>query len=573
MVTAPEIHDVALQAPWYAPASQTVAIHRYLDPGFVGQFQADVSSAPQANPELFAWQQEDVVSATDPRLKLRRPVHRTFHIVAWEASCILPTAPLGYPAIAPDKIASAGFVLRDVSANSGASQASPNGFQMFKGKPIGWAPIACPNADPDAARHVRSLSLVPRSATPSPGYTGEESFPLHPLAVTVGTKPHTLLYGYLPIGGGDFVAPSPPANPALVPPSPSPVFVDDLPWPFGLAGLSNGPPPTYTSDVQIDAGAIKSPMAALLRVLLGRYQLSDPTAWDPSNPDAQANLSLISILHQIPFYTPPPAVLAGQALRNWASANAVPGLSLGSVLSAWTAPASTSTDPQPSLAQLTAEQSAAQALLAALNSAYPSGPVTLPTIAPLNASPISLLVVEAVASSLRAALQQRMIQAATVSAAEAPTPKLVSGPAGSYVAVPFVRVMRPNGCEKVFWGAASAPFAVAAMFDPDAARPVMIEMPDLKDAMKGSAKGASFKMPPGLADLANGLTSNSAISDLFNKGTQPSGGLGIGYICSFSLPVISICAMISLSIILSLLNIFLGWMAWVKICLPIPKKG
>ena len=56
MVTAPEIHDVALQAPWYAPASQTVAIHRYLDPGFVGQFQADVSSAPQANPQLFAWQ-------------------------------------------------------------------------------------------------------------------------------------------------------------------------------------------------------------------------------------------------------------------------------------------------------------------------------------------------------------------------------------------------------------------------------------------------------------------------------------------------------------------------------------
>jgi hypothetical protein len=80
-------------------------------------------------------------------------------------------------------------------------------------------------------------------------------------------------------------------------------------------------------------------------------------------------------------------------------------------------------------------------------------------------------------------------------------------------------------------------------------------------------------MPPGLADLANGLTTNSAISALFNSGKQPSGGLGIGYICSFSLPVISICAMIALSIILSLLNIFLGWMAWVKICLPIPKKG
>jgi hypothetical protein len=110
------------------------------------------------------------------------------------------------------------------------------------------------------------------------------------------------------------------------------------------------------------------------------------------------------------------------------------------------------------------------------------------------------------------------------------------------------------------------------MFDPDAARPTLIEMPDLADAMKGSARGASFSMPPKLADLANGLTTSSAISAFMSKGTPPSGGLGIGYICSFSLPAISICAMLSLSIILSLLNIFLGWMAWVKICLPIPEE-
>ena len=97
-------------------------------------------------------------------------------------------------------------------------------------------------------------------------------------------------------------------------------------------------------------------------------------------------------------------------------------------------------------------------------------------------------------------------------------------------------------------------------------------MPDLADAMKGSARGASFSMPPKLADLANGLTTSSAISAFMGTGKPPSGGLGIGYICSFSLPAISICAMLSLSIILSLLNIFLGWMAWVKICLPIPEE-
>ena len=54
---------------------------------------------------------------------------------------------------------------------------------------------------------------------------------------------------------------------------------------------------------------------------------------------------------------------------------------------------------------------------------------------------------------------------------------------------------------------------------------------------------------------------------MLSGGGGPSGGLGIRFLCSFSLPVITICAMIMLSIIISLLNIFLGWMAWVKICL------
>ncbi|MBV8441516.1 MAG: hypothetical protein JO312_13315, partial [Hyphomicrobiales bacterium] len=269
MVIARESHDVAVLAPWYVTGPQAVAIHRYLDPGFVAQFQADVSSAPQNNAHLFDWQSEDQVSATDTRLKLRRPVHRTFHMLAWEASCKMATAPAGYAAIAPEKIASAGFVLRDVSNATGFS---PLGFQIVKGKPQGWAPIHCINADPDAARHVRSLSLVPRQATPSPGYTGEETYPLHPLSVMAGGRPHTLLYGYLPIGGGDYVPQAAPSSPTGAP-------TEELPWPFGLIGHPGGPPTTYVSDQQIVSGQIQPAMAAFLRLLLGRYQLADPTAW------------------------------------------------------------------------------------------------------------------------------------------------------------------------------------------------------------------------------------------------------------------------------------------------------
>jgi hypothetical protein len=566
MVTARETHDVAVLAPWYVAGSQNVAIHRYLDPSFVAQFQADVSNAPQKNTSLFDWQSEDQVSPTDMRLKLRRPVHRTFHMVAWEASCKMATAPAGYPAIEPEKIASAGFVMRDVSG------ASPQGFYICKGKSQGWAPVLCTKADPDAARHLRSLSLVPRQATPSPCYTGEETFPLHPLSVTTGGKPHTLLYGYLPIGGGDFVPQVGPCGdvaPQAASPSQAGTPAEELPWPFGLVDHSGGPPTTYVSDQQISNGQIQPAMAAFLRLLLGRYQLVDPTAWDPDDPSAQANLHLIALLNTITFFPDPPPQLTGQALRTWAADNALSGVSLGSVLQNW---AQFTLQSDLSLVALTQSNSIAQTLLSKLNEAYPTGSVDFPTAHPLSAGSLNLLVVESVATQLRNALQLRLAQATTVSTSALPTPKLTSGLTGNYVVQPFVRVIRPDGCEKVFWGAPSLPFAVAAMFDTDAARPTLIEMPDLADAKKGLAKGAAFSMPPNLADLANGMSTSSAISAFMSTGAQPSGGLGIGYICSFSLPAISICAMIALSIILSLLNIFLGWMAWVKICLPIPVK-
>ena len=207
MVTMPEAHDVAIQAPWYAPTSRQVAIHRYLDAGFVAQYQADASSSPQNNPTLFGWEQEDRMPPSQGSLlKLRRPVHRTFHVVAWEACCKMPTAPSGQPAVAPEKIAEAGFVMRTGNVNA------PQGFQIVQGKPSGWSAVE-PKADPDAARQVKALGLVPQNATPNPGYTGEETFPLHPLAVQDGDTPHTLLYGYLPIGGGDYVPPAPATPP------------------------------------------------------------------------------------------------------------------------------------------------------------------------------------------------------------------------------------------------------------------------------------------------------------------------------------------------------------------------
>ena len=556
MVTVPEAHDVAILAPWYTPSPRKVAIHRYLDPGFVAQFQADAASAPQNNLALFSWEQEDRMPPDQGGLlKLRRPVHRTFHVVAWEASCKLPNAPSGQPPVAPEKIASAGFVLRTGDANA------PQGFHILKGRPQGWGPVE-PKVDPDAARQVKALGLIPRQTTLAAQYSGEETFPLHPLAVQDRTTSHTLLYGYLPIGSGDYVPPTAPQ-----PPPASDDFLKDLPWPFGLARLSGGPPSHYTFDRQIESGLLRNPMAALLSVLIGRYQLADSAAWnDPLNGP------LVTILDRLAFYADPPIPLSGQALRDWAAAHPATGSTLGAVLrdyAATTAPPSAGGTRDPAAPPLTY----ADVLLSTLMKTDPdSDSIALPASSKLHATADNLLVSESVATQFRAALRLRAGQAAAVSSAALPVPKLTSGPTGRYFVVPFVRTVRPDGCEHIHWGSPSDPFAVAAAFDPEAARPSLIEMPSLADARKGAASGATFDLPADMANLLNGLASNSAAQNMLSGGGGPSGGLGIRFLCSFSLPAITICAMVMLSVMISLLNIFLGWMAWVKICLPLPSK-
>jgi len=244
---------------------------------------------------------------------------------------------------------------------------------------------------------------------------------------------------------------------------------------------------------------------------------------------------------------------------------------LGAVLrdyAATSAPASAGGSQDPAAPVITT----AQMFLAALMQADPTSSSTpLPASGKLQAGAQSLLVVETVAAQIRAALRLRLVNAQAASSTAMPVPKLVSGD-GRYFVVPFLRTVRPDGCTRIYWGQPSGPFAVAAAFDPDAARPSLIEMPSLTDAKKGLARGAAFDIPPDLADLMNGLTSSSAVQKMWSGGGGPSGGLGIRFLCSFSLPVITICAMLMLSVVISLLNIFLGWMAWVKICIPLPSK-
>lgn len=142
-------------------------------------------------------------------------------------------------------------------------------------------------------------------------------------------------------------------------------------------------------------------------------------------------------------------------------------------------------------------------------------------------------------------------------------------PGARYVVRAFVRLKPRDGCPaKTVWSAESEPFVIAPWYEGAGGDPVQIALPDLTDRnlLKALKPNVSFVVPEKLADL---LQTDGA--DLLD-GKKNGGGLGIQWICSFSIPIITFCAFIVLNIFLSLFDLFFRWMLYIKVCIPFPKK-
>jgi hypothetical protein len=118
----------------------------------------------------------------------------------------------------------------------------------------------------------------------------------------------------------------------------------------------------------------------------------------------------------------------------------------------------------------------------------------------------------------------------------------------------------------------SRSFQLASFFDPDApVRPMRITMP-IDTSIQGLRqfpKGVSFLVSNELRkqmERIDGLKL-AALDDGDIPGESP--GIDLGMICSFSIPIITICALILLMIIVQLLNIVFWWLPLFKICLPL----
>lgn len=131
----------------------------------------------------------------------------------------------------------------------------------------------------------------------------------------------------------------------------------------------------------------------------------------------------------------------------------------------------------------------------------------------------------------------------------------------------FLRLKGHGDCpEKIIWSDYSEPFRIVPWWDSDGPD-VRISLPSMGKLRK-ARPNVTFDIPAPL-----GAVLSSDLKKL-KDGEDPGSGIELGWLCSFSIPIITLCAFIVLHIFLGLLNIVFQWLLWVKVCIPIPKgKG
>src|SRR5262249_16259271 len=129
-------------------------------------------------------------------------------------------------------------------------------------------------------------------------------------------------------------------------------------------------------------------------------------------------------------------------------------------------------------------------------------------------------------------------------------------------------------------------FQLAGFFDPDApARPIRIGLPvDTTPAgLRKFDKNTAFVMSDvlcGQVARLRGLTFCDLIRSVLpwplhkdlsvpEGGPCKQGGANVGLVCSLSIPIITICALILLMIMVSLLDIIFRWIPYLIVCFPL----
>lgn len=122
-----------------------------------------------------------------------------------------------------------------------------------------------------------------------------------------------------------------------------------------------------------------------------------------------------------------------------------------------------------------------------------------------------------------------------------------------------------DGCEYLAHSSPGEPFSIASHYETRLMPTYPIKMPTLND-LKKAVRGPAMVMPPDLADEVNKLK--------FPDGEveQSGGGSGgIQWITIFSIPIVTICAMILLMLMINILNFIFRWLPFAILRIPFPK--
>ncbi len=483
---------------------------------------------------------QGVRRGSDGLLELQQPIHRRFHLALFEAVCRTP----GSPRLDPKKIDGMGLVLRrDAGAPAPGRvrlrQPPQSGLQRvgtthdgwdgwMSDGPIrrGWLTIAAEDLDPDpsaqntprpASAQQTLQALIAQKSGAARRLT-EEVLPLFAASPDVcQAVGSTVLYGLVPVA--------------------SPEQSDAPP-----------PPPNYAADP--DAAAMRQHFASYLKARAGQAmpnagQTLDP-AWKPLQNPADGDSNAARLYNVGLFLQQMTVELA--AFDDTPSAQHLMSL-LGKIR------LPLAKDIQ---GVVTADTSAADfarvaAPILVSNQANSTG-----AIMPLEWPAVDATLGGQLSDACLACLADRF-------AALSPKLPKFYGDSTRYAIRGFIRVQHDPACPpELIWSDYSERFRIVPWWDSDgpAAR---ISMPGV-GSLKNLKPNVSFEVPSDLATLLQGDPTKLAQGQ---GSTTPD--LGIMWLCSFSLPAITICAYIVLSIFIGLLNLVFWWSAWIKICIPIPR--
>jgi hypothetical protein len=446
-------------------------------------------------------------------LTLGLPTHDQFNLVLVEACCRMP----GQPRFDPRKIKGAGLVLRRVSLHG------PQAWMTSGAERRGWLPVGpgAELADPAGARSFRSGNaaidgLLAKARSPAPA---EQVFPLFVAPPDVcEALGKTVLYGLAPVTSSE-----------------------------------QSETPRAPADYAGDAGSLDKHLSPFFKTGDGRVMTKGGESLSPALLDELDRRAAPQPQHDFALF------LRQLAMECDAFGPAGAAAGLPKLLSRLRieVPAGPREDGGSKAMDGAAFLQAAIAimLLGAPNSAGLRMPFRWPAVD------------AALAFDLRSAAYAAMANRfAAVSGGEAK----FEAEARRYHARAFIRAACHGDCPpKLVWSPASAEFRILPWWAASG-RNARISLPDVTDGdvLKSLRPGVSFQLPPKLANFLNQDFSKVAKGD---QPRPPSSSPAIAWICSFSIPIITICAFILFSIILMLLNFVFRWLPFVKICLPVPK--